>query len=328
MRLSLNAILKKQDEEALFPTYIANKGEDIVESSDTEIRNIGIHTFVLEKLMELYASDPRVQEAFQKGLNCLLENSVEFDNIPLWRWLKTPSRGDYLYPPDYDDIARARVVIELAESNGYKLDSKFVEFPFEELLEDGLSQQGGVYIFMVDEKRTSDRIDPLVNANVLYSLVIHLQQRNLPIQRSKAVQNIVDYLSNIINSKEYSREFEEISRCYLSHNLFGYVISETQKKQPIFDPKILRRVKQRVEEQRAQYPNSLEASLATLTLLNLDGNGDLIQEGHSQINESMDHSYLWKPEPFYQHRRLGNIFGSSSCTSIFCLEALEKARQE
>lgn len=321
------AISKQQDEKGLFPTYRAKKGERIIESESAKIRNIGIHTFVLEKLMELYPIDPRTQTTYRRGLDCLVRDAISYKGVPVWRWLKNPSSKDYVYPPDYDDTARARVVIEEAKDSGLVLSEGFSEFPFEELLEEGLSQQGGVYIFMGEEKRTSERVDPMVNANVLYALMIHLRKRDIPITGNKLVETIAHYLEGVIRSGEYFGKFEDISRCYLSHNLFGYVISETQKKQPIFDSKTLKRVKERIEIQEAKYLNSLEASLASLALINLESTRDLIKKGRAQIQQSVGDSHLWAPEPLFQHQRLGHVFGSRVGTSIFCVEALIKSKQ-
>jgi len=327
MKQRLKAILEQQDEEGLFPTYRTKKRERIIESESAKIKNIGIHTFVLEKLIDLYPENSIINSAFQNGLKLVTRDSIEYNGIQLWKWLKNPTSEDYLYPPDYDDIARARVMIELAKTSGFELDNKFLEFPFESILEDGLSEDGGIYIFVGDKKRTNDRIDPMVNANILYSLVMHLQKRNIPVQKSKVAERISDYLSKIINSVDYFNcDFENISRFYLSHNLFGYVISRTQRIEPMFDGKMLDKVRKKIENQKGQYNNPLEAALATSALINLGGNKKLIVEGKIQIQQSMKDSYLWGPEPFYQHRRLGHLFGSSAGTSIFCIEALEKQK--
>ena len=51
---------------------------------------------------------------------------------------------------------------------------------------------------------------------------------------------------------------------------------------------------------------------------------ELIKKGVRQIRESIQANSLWAPELFFQHQRSRSVFGSSSGTSVFCLEALAK----
>jgi len=126
MRKSIEAILREQAKEGIFPTYIARKGEVIVELPETRVDNIGIHTFVLEKLAELYPQNQDVRDAFSKGLDFLLQDLVILsDGRLVWRWLKHPLKEDWLYPADADDTARARIIIELTKTNGFQIPQEF-----------------------------------------------------------------------------------------------------------------------------------------------------------------------------------------------------------
>lgn len=323
MEDNLKAILDQQNEEGLFPAYKARKGDKIVESESTKIDNIGVHTFILEKLLELYPKNESVKTIFQKGIDYLIKNSINSDGRYLWRWLKEPSREDYLYPPDYDDTLRARTVIEIAKKNGFDIPEEFKDFDYTEFLLEGMTPNG---IFTFVGKKPGNVVCPVVNTNILYSYGLYLKSREDNQMKDIVFNKIKEYVKGVVGSDEFQlSNFSRLSRFYLSHMFLTYLISEQKE---IFEGNILSKVKKRVEKEKGNYRNVLETAWATLTLLNLEGNKEIIEKGTEQIQQSMTNSYLWNSDPFYQHQRLNNIFGSSAGTSIFCIEALEKVKQQ
>lgn len=318
---TINAILEKQTEEGLFPTYrVKKEDKHITESQDNRVDNIGIHTFVLEKLTWLQPNNERVKTAFQRGLNYLIKNAVVQDGRYVWRWLKNPKKTDWLYPADADDTARARTVIEIAKANGFHIPEEFQDFDYSKFIREGLTPLGGRLTFV--GFKPDDSLCPVVNMNLLHSLRGSLEIGEKWVNQSKECKIIKRYIEKTVNTDEFaSTDFARCSKFYLSHNLLGYLISEIRE---IFDKDTLLKVKDRIERANGEYGNPLEASLGTSALINLHGRERIIKYGIEQIRNSVLPNKLWIPAPFYQHQRSGNVFGSSAGTSVFCLEALSK----
>ena len=188
MRKSVEAILREQAKEGIFPTYRARKGEVIVELPETRVDNIGIHTFVLEKLAELYPQNQDVRDAFSKGLDFLLQDSVILsDSRLVWRWLKHPLKEDWLYPADADDTARARIVIELAKTNGFQIPQEFQDFDYSKFVNEGMTPLGGRLTFI--DFKPDDSLCPVVNMNLLHALKSALSAKGEDINQNKAYSN-------------------------------------------------------------------------------------------------------------------------------------------
>ncbi len=315
----LERILEQQTKEGFFPTYRAKKGKPIIESENNRIDNIGIHTFIIEKLLDLEPLNPRVREAFQKGLDFILNDTIEYKGRFVWGWLKNPLKESYLYPPDYDDTARARAILEIAQINDFEISTKFKDFDYGGFLSEGLTRNG-VLTFVGD--KSGNVVCPVVNANILYSYGIYLKNRNLSPNKNKIYNKIRTYLKKVVDSDEFQLpNLSGLSKFYLSPPLFAYLVSEQKE---VFNKITLNKVKERIERENGEYRNPLEAAWATSSLINLNGNNVLIDKGIGLIQQSVNHDGLWNPEPFYQHQRLDNLFGSKVGTSIFCIEAMRK----
>jgi len=324
MKNELLKVLETQTQEGFFPTYRAEKGNKIKENPEARVDNIGAHAFVLEKILQLNPRNPLVREAFQNGLDYLLSDAVEYKSRKLWGWLKKPLKEDWFYPPDADDTARARIVIELAKINGFNIPEEFRDFDYAELIEEGMTPLGGRLTFI--GFKPDDSICPVVNANLLNAYYIHLGMKGKSVKDDSTPKKIIEYLERTIRTSEFqSSDFSRCSKFYLSHNLLAYLISFMKE---LFDGDTLDIIKKRIEKENGQYKNPMEAALATTTLKNLGGNEETIGKGIKQIQDNIGSNYLWSPEPFYQHQRSRSIFGSSACTSVFCLETLSKCKEE
>src|SRR5215213_2488848 len=109
------SVLSEQDSNGLWKTLRGSLGsnDDRNWIWHSQVENIGLHTFVIERLLKDWSHLPAVRVAVIRGLRALLHHSVEFQGKLLWRWLKVPTRPDFLYSPDYDDTARAIAVLEI-----------------------------------------------------------------------------------------------------------------------------------------------------------------------------------------------------------------------
>lgn len=321
MGQELESILKLQSDDGFFPTYGADKTERIQEVCECLVRNIGIHTFVLEKLLQLFPNSTKARQAFQRGLFFLLGQSIKTEQGHLWRWLKEPTRQDYMYPFDYDDTSRARTIINLAQDAGFKIPKEFRDFDYLLVLSQGLTSDG-VFTFIGD--KPGNVVCPVVNANLLYSYGLHLAKQGKNPYDDPTFNRIRSYLQRSIrNDKFQSQDFSEFSKFYLNHSLLVYLLSQQTG---YFDKATLDIAKKRIQKIEGEYSNPLDAAWATSALIVLGGDDVLIDEGIKQIQNSKNNAGLWDAEPFYQHQRLGNVFGSSAATTVFCLEALKLAQ--
>lgn len=313
----LRDVLSLQNKEGFFPTYKFKKGDIIEETPNSEIKNIGIHSFLLEKILKLSPSSIQIKNAFVKGFNYLLKDSVYFGGRFLWRWLKNPTRMDYLYPPDVDDTARARAVIEIAKQNNFLIPLEFQKFDYENFLLENLTEKG-VLTFIGN--KPNNVVCPVVNANILYSFGIYLKGK-MEIPENNPIYNKVKiYLEQFIENKNFQEtDFHNLSKFYLSSNFFGYIISEQKEN---FNQEILNKIRVNIENKKGNYENSLESAFATSALIRLDGDFGIIKKGIKKIFGSKNKNGLWDAYPLYQHRRLNNVFGSVALTSLFCLESI------
>jgi hypothetical protein len=130
----------------------------------------------------------------------------------------------------------------------------------------------------------------------------------------------------VIKSDDYfEKPFEEISRCYLSVNLFGYLVSEINRLHHDFIPDyIVDRAKKRMDAQ-AMPDNPLEIALKVSAFLTF---GVDVRELENEIDYILNckdnNTSDWGAYPFFQHRRLNHVFGSKATTTVFCLEALKR----
>ena len=347
---SIERVLEEQTKEGLFPTYRSENIHDltkpIIQEPTQQIDNIGIHAYILDKLIYLNKRNLKIELAFKHGLGVIVEKAVSYNGQYLWRWLKNPNEPDYLYPPDHDDTARAIATIEIARKHYPRLYNYFkgkyketVERDYEKLLLDDLFWVDDKFKPILDSKRKErgvftfirkygskehNEIDPVVNAHILYGYLLYLKNRRKGIQRDKIIYGISRFLSSLILSEHFDKDFQEISRFYLTPTLMSNVIADITLIEPeIFDRKVKERIISKMNSFLPNSPNVFETAKATEALLKLGHNGKEIKRGINQILDECEDG-IWLAYPFYQHKRLNHIFGSKAATSVFCLEVIDR----
>jgi len=343
----LERLLEEQTKDGLFPTYRADNKKDlsspIEQEKATRIENIGLHSFIIEKLLRLFKTTPKAVSSFKHGLKVILDNAIKYNDFYLWRWLKNPKRPDYIYPPDHDDTARAIAIIETAKEytpgliNYFK---KYNKYPFElfnqnytkilskdlfwigdnfKPILDKTRKEKGIFTFARDYGfKEHNEIDPVVNSTVLYSYLLYLKNKRS--KKDEIVKGIQAYLTKFIISERFDKDFKERSRFYLSHALFSNILADIiNLDRNLFSQKVISKLIGKMKNYSAR--NVLETAFMLGALLKTGYKGKEIKKGIEKIIAS-SRDQIWEAYPFYQHKRLNHVFGSKAATSIFCLEAL------
>ena len=70
-------ILNEQEDNGFFPTYRNQYSNEGI-SQLKKIDNIGLHTFVLEKLIEMAGDNPIIADSFQNGLEWITKDAIDY----------------------------------------------------------------------------------------------------------------------------------------------------------------------------------------------------------------------------------------------------------
>lgn len=327
---TLEDVLDAQLPDGLFPTFGGPEHKEIEERPETIVRNIGIHTFILEELMETFPDNDDVQEAVARGVDALLREAVNTEYGTAWGWLKKPRHGKDVMPPDIDDTARGHLVTMMAKKKG--LIDVCPEYDFRTALL-GILTPFGAYTFM--GPKNNNAVCPVVNANVLQAYKMYLAERTQSnLLHDGVFLTLADYLEGVTGTCAFlDREPQRFSRYYTSHMIFTHslsksrdVLSGTALDRPslrytsITDRNTIERLMRRAEFESVDYAHALDAALGTLTLLRTGGSGVGIERGVDKIRSSE-----WKADPLYRWPGMGTHYGSSALTGVLCLSALKEA---
>jgi len=284
--------LMKIPKNNFYPTYRADKGEIITKK--TKINNIGIHSFIIQNLYEI--NSQKYKETLQRGLDYILTQSVDYNGEKMWKWIKDAT-GDYDFPPDIDDTARAIHIIELARKAELVIPEEYKYIDFEGIINEVMTKSG-VKTFI---SRKKNSVCPYVNANVLNAYVMQLKNKKENWQEDKTLGVLINKLENIIKKGEIKSDY------YISEPFFYYLISENIE---LFDSKIQKIVKER----KVISKNNLEYAYESLKKINCD-----------ELPE-YDVPIDFSAYPLYQHKRKNNVFGSDILTATTCYKAREKKK--
>ncbi|KYK24493.1 hypothetical protein AYK26_06640 [Euryarchaeota archaeon SM23-78] len=346
-------ILEEQTKDGLFPTYKSKNKSNfsipIEQETATKTENLGLHSFVIEKLIRLFKNNPKAISSFKHGIKVILDDAIKYDDNYLWRWLKNPDRADYLYPPDHDDTARAIAIIETAKEympeiiNYFEKHNKYpyelvnqnytkillkdlfwIGNDFKPMLEISRKEKG-IFTFARNYGfKEHNEIDPVVNSTVLYSYLLYLKNKRK--KKDEIVKGIRAYLTKFVLSEQFNQDFENISRFYLSHSLFSNIFTDINRlDRKLFSKKVKNCIIEKMKNYSAR--NVLEIALTTGALLKIGYNGKEVKKGIEEIIDTSK-DRIWEAYPFYQHKRLNHVFGSRAVTSVFCLESIKLLEAE
>lgn len=345
-------VLEEQDSSGLWKTLQAS-----VSSKDkskwtwhSTVDNIGLHTFVIERLLRDWSHLPVVRVAVVRGLRALLHHGVEFQGKLMWRWLKVPTRPDFLYSPDYDDTARAVAVLEIGREilrpeEFDEVISGFEQYNFAcdfaasaqrdlcwltpELVPAGIahSRLRAVCTFVGGlTEKPNNTADPIVNTNVLYGLAASGVYRRDSLSKP-LVAEITNYLSEVVRRREeiFAR-FYDFSDYYLSPCLFAYLCAQVRNIAPElmsydFLCDVVDGVTQFTSERHVS-PEEAAWALVALASSGIDQRTiatRLLELILSQFDPQLG---IAEPTPVYRHKRLDHYYGSTACSTLFCLEGL------
>lgn len=349
---ALPGVLRQQGTDGLWKT---TRGQfepvsgSVREWSD-EVANIGLHTFVTERLLADWIHIASARAAAMKGLGAIVSNAVYVDEQWLWRWLKVPTQPDYLYPPDYDDSARAVATLRLGEqvltrnefSEAVAKNGKccqgldLARLAVRDLCSlnaelQPINGKGGslraAFIFVGGlAAKSNNTVDPVVNANLLYALAMAGKgKQGTPAK--VLLREVAKYLHEVAGrwTTLFSR-FPDFSRCYLSPCFFAYLCAHIGRVAPeLIGPKILHELAEGTIHYMLEQPRAAEDAAWALVVLATAGICDrkLTNRLAERIVEGLDPILgVCEPLPIYQHKRLGHVFSSRACSTLFCLEGL------
>jgi len=347
------SVLSEQDSNGLWKTLRGSlaSNDDRNWIWHSQVENIGLHTFVIERLLKDWSHLPAVRVAVIRGLRALLHHSVEFQGKLLWRWLKVPTRPDFLYSPDYDDTARAIAVLEIGRGilKPEEFDKVISGFEHNDFSHDLASSAQRDLCCLTPElvptkeahtslravctfvggltDKPNNTADPIVNTNVLYGLAVSgvYQREGLSQQ---LIPEITNYLSEVVRRREIVfPRFYDFSHYYLSPCFFAYLCAHVRSIVPEFIPHDLARgLVEGVMTFTSEQPIGPEEAAWTLVALASSGMGEtsianrLAERICSQFDPKMG---ILEPTPIYRHQRLGDYYGSTACSTLFCLEGLK-----
>lgn len=170
------------------------------------------------------------------------EAILDVDGAAWWRWEKSPSRQDYLYPIDWDDQLKAMDAI-LAYNMRFPSDSVEISFPTRSALNDKIvgciyhsdtigedfclrtNHTAALYMFdQSDGKKNGNKEDIFVTAVVLRSAFSHgLMEESLGSHAIELFERLVFAANHGLSSQ---LPFHTLSRCYFSWAHFLYLIRE------------------------------------------------------------------------------------------------------
>jgi len=318
-----------------------------------EVRNIGLHTFITERLWRDWRTMAEVRTAVSRGLRAIVADAVCVDGRLLWRWLKTPTRPDYVYEPDYDDTARAIAALRLGQMLlGTEEIAEVFALPF--LRHHGLgfdladlavqdfcnldsqlqpscgagTSFRAVYIFIGGlAAKPNNTVDPIVNANLLYATAMGSNGKHAAAR--VLWRELRRYLWEVVRRRDdVFPHFADFSRCYLSPCFLGYILAQIGSVAPnLVGPRILRDLAEGISQYCMQrMPTAEEAAWSLVTMAKARSpNRELADALAERMLNEMDESEgVRQPSPIYQHKRLGHVFGSKACSTLFCLEGLRE----
>lgn len=197
--------------------------------------NIGIHCFVLETILEHGLADPNGSHVYD-AISHILASAVREGGHTYWRWEKKPSCHDYLYPPDWDDIAKALDCLHLysesasgraggdAQICGILNDAYWpqIRSSVYESPEAGLTRavqmrhRSALFMFLGRQAKPNNTEDPMVSVNCLRMLARHRW-------REVASDGVDLYVALVLRLLEIAQEgirrglpFSAFSKCYFS----------------------------------------------------------------------------------------------------------------
>jgi hypothetical protein len=316
-----------------------------------QVENVGLHAFIIEQLLIHWNMIPEVRAACVKGLRALALEAVRVDDQWLWRWMKKPTRKDFLYPPDYDDTARAIATLHLGRSlltRDEWLDAIegvcWADRPFDvsaaairdicsldrdlRVVNSGEGECHALYTFMGGySAKANNTVDPVVNANILYALTLE-DCTATNANASYLIRELQKYLSIVLRDWEHiSPRFSDFSHYYLSPLFWAYICSQINHVNcEVISDDFMAELAENVAGYLTNRVLRIEeAAWALIVLCSIDGHyDDLATHLAKYICTGLKPKLgVVKPAPIYQHKRLNHVYTSKVCSTLFCLEGLK-----
>ncbi len=308
----LHYLYENQLPSGEFSTYISNSPDMIGGTNFSVVFDTAfiVHTL---NLADNKKNSFIIKEMIDKSAGFLLDNR---ENHGVWRY--EGKSGVNYGPPDTDDTAM--VFSALVESNvnvsdetlDYMLNFRTPDGLFLSWInsEEWLDPSNPYYEFF----KTND-IDANVNADVLYAYSL----------RNRPQPGIIKYLNTISKN----RSFINGTLYYPSPYAYTYLVTKAYADGDIreLEPSLyyLKNYLLSTQNNDGGWGNDLYTALATVSLINMDYEGEQLDKAIKHILNSQGTNGSWETYSFYIAPASSTVFyGSQELTTSFSIEALIK----
>lgn len=335
---TLTKVLAAQ-QNGFWETYRGVVAADGTTAWETQpILNIGLHCFVIRILLQLYPSDIEVHQAVVAGLRAIIQQAVEVGGHGMmWRWLKNPTQDYYLYPPDWDDtcvaVGTLRIGQRVLNAEEWEqvcgsVDINQYLYPLAPLITNDLSYIGkykAPFTFMGGGTKPGNCVDPVVCANIMHGMVLNDEYPGDDCTKN-VFEETIKYLRSVVEAENLFSDFADYSRFYLSPWFFAYVLAHLHQSTPgLVGSEVLARFCKHALSTTTistMAPEEAAWAMMALKIVGVD-KGTILNDLTKQVLEGFSPQRgVHQVMPIYQHRRLGQVFGSQACSTLFCMEAL------
>ena len=256
-----------------------------------------VTTFVLHSIG--LAQDRRVEEMTEKAIRFLL---AEKQANGVWTfWSSRNDNWDKKLPPDLDDTVMASRVLR---DRGIPVDNL-------DLVCGNQDEDGRFYTWVADQSR-EDRIDSVVNANVLFYL-----------GENESTEGAIAYLNRVVaEGKEIESTYyysDPLSLYYCIARAYASGVASLAKSRHAIVDRTRRR-----QKKDGSLGDELLTGLAACALLDLHHRGSAINGAIQSLLATQGEDGSWHRAPFFAGK--GGHWGSEELTTAIAVEALVKYR--